>query len=145
MAWGWLTRPRGQADDDRAPCEETVIARKLKSNCRNVESSYKACLLANKSHPERCDGLREQLRHAQAGVLCPDLAKVYDHCMLIEVNRASRTHDEVNRYACADVMDKIERCLGSGKNRRYIADAERKREEGARGGGRGKRPEKKTA
>ena len=115
-------------EDDTAPCEETVIARRLKSSCRNVESSYNACLKANKNHPERCNGLREQLRHAQAGVLCPDLAKVYDHCMLIEVNRATRTHDSVNTYACADVMDKIERCLSSARNSRYLRGEREARE-----------------
>ena len=115
-----FTRRKHQDKNDTAPCEATVIARKLKSNCSRVETSLKSCLRANRQHPERCDGLRQQLHHAQAGVLCPELAKMYEHCMMMEVNRASRTHDAVDTYACANVMNEIERCLSSSKNRKYI-------------------------
>ena len=118
MWWPFTRRRKG--DDPRAPCEDTVISRKLKSNCKNVASSLNACLKANRNHPERCEGLRSQLLHCQANVLCPDLAKVYDQCVLIEVNRAVRTHDAVDQNACANVMDKIERCLASRKNRKHL-------------------------
>ena len=112
---------RRRTDDTHAVCEDTVIARKLKSNCKNIESSLNSCLKANRTHPERCQGLRSQLVHCQANVLCPEVAKLYDQCMLIEVNRAVRTHDSVDQNACSNVLDKMERCLSSPKNRKHLA------------------------
>ncbi len=121
MWWPFSRRKSG--DSTRAPCEATVAARKLNSNCRNIETSLKACLKANSKHPERCEGIRWQLQHCRANVLCPDLATVYDQCVLMEVNRAIRTHDSVNQNACSKVMDEIERCLAKRANRKRLEAA----------------------
>ena len=120
--WPFTRRKIGD-NSSHAPCEATVVARKLRSNCRNVESSLNACLKANSTHPERCEGIKWQLRHCQANVLCPDLAKLYDHCQIMEVNRAVRLHDSVNQHACAKVMDEMTRCLASRANRKHLEAA----------------------
>jgi len=110
---------RSREDDDR-PCEATVIRRKLKA-CKKIDSSWKSCVKANASE-SACQSLKESFRHCQARVLCPELAREYEGCMVKEVTKKRISHGEIDTAACRDVMRRIERCLSSRKFRAYLED-----------------------
>lgn len=108
----WKNNGDLQADEE--------LRQRLSRKCGATATAYRNCLRANTSGGEEsCRNLKRQLAYCQGMILCEKQAAEYGQCI-------ERTVRERKRYdECNDVFRRMERCLSSRQNKRFLQSQDR--------------------